>query len=103
MECKCPFSYTVVVYIDHEDKFYRESGMSFAETWGEAAQILDTYYGKNLVSIKHLHLYEEEDSVIIGPEKAVLEYNPYSRNFAIPCDEKGDSLDEMPKDLTLAN
>ena len=39
---KCSFSYEVVISFD--DKFYLESGMSFADDFAEAATILQEYY-----------------------------------------------------------
>ena len=83
---KCSFSYEVVISFD--DKFYLESGMSFAE----AATILQEYYGSNLIAIKHLELFEET-SVIILPRDAVkkVEISDES-SFALPCDDCGNLL-----------
>lgn len=76
---KCSFSYEVIISFD--DKFYLESGMSFAE----AAAILQEYYGSNLIAIKHLELFEET-SVIILPRDVVkkVELSDES-SFALPC------------------
>ena len=87
---KYSFSYEVIFSFD--DKFYLESGMSFADDFTEAAAILQEYYGSNLMAIKHLELFEET-SVIILPRDVVkkVELSDES-SFALPCDDRGNLL-----------
>lgn len=87
---KYSFSYEVVISFD--DKFYLESGMSFADDFAEAATILQEYYSSNLIAIKHLELFEET-SVIILPRDVVkkVELSDES-SFALPCDDCGNLL-----------
>ncbi len=84
---KCSFSYEVMIFVD--DKFYLESGMSFADSFAEAATILQEYYGSELMAIQHLELFEET-SVITLPREVVknIEVSNWE-SFAIPCDSHG--------------
>lgn len=89
---KCSFSYEVILF--DGDKFYSESGMSFADNFSEAASILQDFYDSNLIAIQHLELFEETP-VIILPRKVVkdLEISDES-SFAIPCDDRGNLFEE---------
>ena len=87
---KCPFSYEVIISFD--DKFYSESGMSFADDLAEAATILQEYYGSNLIAVQHLELFEET-SVIILPRDVVKKVEISDQtSFALPCDSRGNLL-----------
>lgn len=87
---KCSFSYEVIISFD--DKFYLESGMSFADDFAEAATILQDYYDSNLMAIKHLELFDETP-VIILPRDIIkrVELSDES-SFALPCDDCGNLL-----------
>ena len=83
-----PFSYTVVIYLEGEE--YRlESGISFAASYTDAMEILDNYYGTDLVSVKHLELYEE-GNVIVVPHDFIKTYEESEwGDFSTPCDARG--------------
>ena len=83
-----PFSYTVVIYLEGEE--YRlESGISFAASFTDAMEILDNYYGTDLVSVKHLELYEE-GNVIVVPHDFIKTYEESEwGDFSTPCDAHG--------------
>ena len=89
---KCLFSYEVILF--DGDKFYSESGMSFADNFSEAASILQDFYDSNLMAIQHLELFEETP-VIVLPRKVIkdLEISDKS-SFAIPCDARGNLFEE---------
>lgn len=73
-----PYSYTVVMYDEYDEinkvsLYRRESGMGLAESFSAATKQLEDYYGDDLVSIKHLELFEE-NSVILLPEHVIENY-----------------------------
>lgn len=73
-----PYSYTAVIYdeydeINHISQYKRESGMGLAESFSEAVKQLEEYYGDDLISIKHLELFEE-NNVILLPEHVIENY-----------------------------
>ena len=87
---KCAFSYEVVIFVD--DKFYLENGMSFADSFAEAATILQDYYGSDLLSINHLELLDET-LVILLPREVVKRVEIADESsFALPCDDRGNLL-----------
>ena len=88
---KCSFSYEVILF--DGDKFYSESGMSFADNFSEAASILQDFYGSNLMAIQHLELFEETP-VITLPRKVVKDLEISGGSFAIPCDARGNLFEE---------
>lgn len=89
---KCSFSYEVILF--DGKKYYSESGMSLADSFLEAAAILQNFYDSELVAIQHLELLEETP-VIVLPRKVVkdLEISDES-SFAIPCDARGNLIEE---------
>ena len=89
-----PFSYTVVMFLDfdestHTNEYRLESGMSFAASYTDAMEILENYYGTDLISVKHLELYEE-GNVIIVPHDFIKTYEESEwGDFSTPCDAHG--------------
>lgn len=74
-----PYSYTVVVYDDYDENdhisiYRRESGMGLTESFSAATKQLEEYYSDDLISIKHLELFEE-NSVILLPEHIIEDYS----------------------------
>lgn len=85
-----PFAYTVQIY-DDTKKYCLENGISLCDSYKDAADILEQYYGSTLIAIKHLELFEESQ-VIILPKDAldkITECLESYDDFAIKCDEKG--------------
>ena len=60
---KYPFSFVVRGYNDEDETFYEQCGMGISSGYADAVHILETRYGDELVSIKHLELYEEDDVI----------------------------------------
>lgn len=96
---KYPFSYSVVIFVDYdqeteESRYIFESGMSLADSFADAAHILEEYYGTDLICIKSLELYEESP-VILMPRINIEEYATAELGaYSIPCDERGNFLTE---------
>lgn len=87
---KCSFSYEVILY--DGKKYFSESGVSFADNFGEAAAILQDFYDSDLVAIQHLELFDETP-VIILPRAVVKEIEASEdTNFAVPCDAHGNLI-----------
>lgn len=92
---KHPFVYTIQGYnhTDTED-FYLENGVGFCESFADAANILEKRYGNDLISIKHLELYE--DSTVITLSKStfdeVVDCLESSECFEIKCDSRGKEI-----------
>ena len=89
---KCSFSYEVILF--DGNNYFSETGMSFADSYSEAASILEGFYQEDLMFIKHLELFEETP-VITLPRKIVkdLEISDESA-FALPCDARGNLIEE---------
>lgn len=73
-----PFGFTVIIYEEYDEKtntskYRRESGMGLADSYMTAAQQLDNYYGEDLLAIKHLELFEE-NNIILLPESTMIGY-----------------------------
>lgn len=91
---KSPFSYEVVISAESSSKYNLECGMSLAESYTEAAKIIEDYYGIDLIRIKDLTLYEESPLIIL-PKKMIEAYeesNGFIYSEPIPCDEKGNII-----------
>ena len=89
-----PFSYTVVMFLEydedtHTNEYRLESGMSFAASYTDAMEILENYYGTDLISVKHLELYEE-GNVIVVPHDFIKTYEESEwGDFSTHCDAHG--------------
>lgn len=95
-----PFSYSAVYYtgIDpatNVSKYACESGMSFCDSFAEAASIITELYGDDLICIKDLTLYEE-NAVILLPAETIHNYatDPFHEKVGFRCDEFGNPISE---------
>ena len=94
-----PFGFTVIIYEEYDEKtktskYRRESGMGLADSYMTAAQQLDNYYGEDLLAIKHLELFEE-NNIILLPENIMMGYA--KTNFGYmgeACDVDGNLIEE---------
>ena len=95
---KFPFSYTAHCFDQLENSgYYLESGMGFAESFGDAAEYIESYYGDELITIKELTLYEEAPLLVLPPE-IISKFSSYQNGLlTIPCNENGVPL---PEELT---
>ena len=98
-----PFTFSVVVYHGYDKEtnassYYRQQGMGFADSFAQAAGILENYYGSELINIQKLELFEESD-LILMPQSCIDEYK--RREFAAeacdtdisaPCDAEGNLI-----------
>ena len=95
-----PFTFAVVVYHGHnketgESIYHRQQGMGFADSFAQAAGIVENYYGSDLINIQKLELFEESD-LILMPQSCIDEYKcrefaaeAYDTNISTPCDADG--------------
>jgi hypothetical protein len=87
-----PFTFPVVVYHGYdketgESSYHRQQGMGFADSFAQAAGIIENYYGSELINIQKLELFEEADSKI------------NSSYILIDSDEDGKLLDNSNIDF----
>ncbi len=99
---KYPFAFSAVIYFNYDNntqktKYVREQGMGFADSFAQAASIIENYYGSDLINIQKLELFEETD-ILLMPQAHIDEYR--QRDLAtevIPifhsCDVNGDIYD----------
>lgn len=89
---KCSFSYEVILF--DGNNYFSETGVSFADSYSEAASILEGFYQEDLMFIKHLELFEETP-VITLPRNIIKNVeNSNESSFAIPCDARGNLFEE---------
>lgn len=65
---KFPFAYKVMCYDYDEEKYYEANGFGICESYADAAAILEKRYGGDLITIRHLILYEEDSVIETTPE-----------------------------------
>ena len=92
-----PFSYDVVYYIED---YNRESGVSFCDNWRHAMQILENYYGDDLIEVKSLILYEENSTILL-PRSVIKQYMEepdtiFDNGSRYPCDKWGNAVSVEP-------
>ena len=104
-----PFSFAVVVSHGYDDekqeyKYHRQQGMGFADSFAQAAGIIENYYGSDLISIQKLELYEESD-LILMPQSCINEYkrreiSPDWGEVSKPCNAEGYLFCEMSQEAS---
>ena len=64
----------------------------FADSFAQAAGIIENYYGSELINIQKLELFEESD-LILMPQSCIDEYKrrefsaeTYGTDISAPCD-----------------
>lgn len=104
---KTVFAYEVVLYdIDQDNRgyFFLTSGLSFADSFGEAAAILESTYGEMLKSIKNLEFIHDDQNVITLPRDIIRDYIDGEKFVnEIPCDNEGQELKKMNQEIGRAN
>ena len=105
-----PFTFTAVVYRGHDKEtgesiYHRQQGMGFADSFAQAAGIVETFYGSDLISIQKLELFEDSD-LILMPQACINEYK--RREFdadygdvSKPCDADGHLFCEMNQEASV--
>lgn len=66
---KYPFTYKVTYYDEIFEKEKQECGISFADSFTDAAEIIEDEYKEILISIDRIYLFEESSVVIITEEE----------------------------------
>ena len=92
---KYPFSYEAIIFFEDDTCYYSETGMSFADSYADAAMTIENYYGNELVKIKELELHEQND-IILLPREAIKKYiKEGNMAFSQPCDAEGNLQDDF--------
>ena len=88
---KYPFTYTIQGYNYEDEKYYLESGIGFCASFADAASILDKRYGDELIAVKHLELFEEDNIIALPTEtfEKVSKILNTCECWQIACNEKG--------------
>lgn len=95
----CPFSFEAVLYDEvGESEYLLTSGMGFSHSYGEAADKIEKYFGNELIKIKHLELYEENDLLML-PREVIRKYANDEYKYEVPCDADGNELTEKNASL----
>ena len=105
----CPFTFTAVVYHGYNEKtgesnYHRQQGMGFADSFAQAAGIVENFYGSDLISIQKLELFEESD-LILMPQNCINEYKRRElgadwSKVSKPCNADGNLLCEMSQEAS---
>ena len=66
---KYPFTYKVTYYDEVSEKEKQECGISFADSFTDAAEILEDEYKEILISIDRIYLFEESSVVVITEDE----------------------------------
>ena len=99
-----PFAFTVVFYEEyndetHENLYRRESGMGIASSYSDAMRFIENYYGTDLIAVKHLELFEENE-LILMPEAYIKEYSKNVDSVSsIACDIDGNPIKNVARDV----
>lgn len=94
-----PFSYSAIIYDKFDVKanecvYILCSGVSFADSYSQAASIVENYYGDNLIAIKEIRLYEE-DEIIHLPNSIIHDFVQNSPKWEFcNCDIDGTILND---------
>lgn len=66
---KYPFSYKVTYYDEISEKEKQGCGISFADSFTDAAEIIENEYKETLISIDRIYLFEESSVIIVTEEE----------------------------------
>ena len=93
---KYPFAYVAHCYDYDDEKNYLQRGIGFAESFANAAGIVEKHYGKELIAIKHLELYEDNNVITLPKDtyNDVVDCLESEEFFVANCDTWGNELDE---------
>lgn len=104
-----PFSFSVVVYHGYnkntgESNYHRQQGMGFADSFAQAAGIIENFYGSDLISIQKLELFEESN-LILMPQACINEYKRREdganyEDVSKPCNVEGHLFCEMSQEAS---
>jgi hypothetical protein len=97
---KYPFTFTAIITDPTTSTgFSRESGMGFCDSFAEAANYIEFYYGKELITIKSLTLLEETPLIILPEETVKLYEETDYADYKTPCFINGNDLFVRDEDL----
>ena len=106
----CPFAFSVVVFPGYdkdtgESSYHRQQGMGFADSFAQAAGIIENFYGSDLISIQKLELFEESN-LILMPQACINEYKRREdganyEDVSKPCDAEGHLFCEINQEVSV--
>ena len=104
-----PFAFSVVIHHGYDKEtntssYHRQQGMGFADSFAQAAGIIENYYGSDLISIQKLELFEDSD-LILMPQACINEYKrrEFGANYedvSKPCDAEGHLFCDMNQEAS---
>ena len=100
-----PFGFTAVIHDTydpetHTSTYRRESGMGLAQSYANAMEQLENYYGEDLIAVKHLELFAD-GSIILLPEHIINDYANTEFGFeGEACDVHGNLLTTMNQEAS---
>ena len=104
-----PFTFAVVIYHGYDKEtnassYHRQQGMGFADSFAQAAGIIENYYGSDLINIQKLELFEESD-LILMPQSCIDEYKrrEFDTNYddvSKPCNAEGHLFCDMNQEAS---
>ena len=95
---KYPFAYTAI-YLGEDKNYIRESGMGIAEDYSDAMGRVSEYYGTDLLCIKHLELFAENELILL-PESIINMYRKTEYGvIGVACDADGNPIPTEANDV----
>jgi hypothetical protein len=92
-----PFAFSAVIQDDcdeatREHAYVLDTGMGFADSFSQAAGIVENFYGSDLICINKLELFEDTDLLLL-PKEVIDDYrgNKYRGKS---CDIDGNIIEE---------
>jgi hypothetical protein len=88
---KYPFVYKVLCFDSDQEYYFTQSGMGMCNSFGHAAQIIESYYDKVLVAVKNLELLEDRSLIVLPDDicEMVLGIEESNISCETECDSKG--------------
>ena len=63
-----PFSFKAIGYMDGDNKYYEQCGMSLCNGYADAVRRIEEHFGDELVAIKHIEIFEEHAVIPMSKE-----------------------------------
>lgn len=105
-----PFAFSVVIHHGYDKEtntssYHRQQGMGFADSFAQAASIVENYYGSDLISIQSLELFEESDLILMS-QTCINDYKrrktgDFYEDISKPCNVEGYLLCEINQEASV--
>lgn len=88
---KYPFSFKVRGYNSADNVYYEQCGMGICDSYADAVGIIETEFGDELMTIKHLELHESAGLIYMPYEnmqKIITEYFNGTETYEVEISEE---------------